>query len=83
MDFVRDQFATGPKIRVLTVVDTFSCFSPVVDPRFSYRVETVVESLDQQRLNARFDEQIASDQFSGPCLEVPRTNLAYFQPGGT
>ena len=37
MDFVHDQLATGRKIRVLTVVDTFSRFSPVVDPRSSYR----------------------------------------------
>lgn len=35
MDFFHDQLATGRKIRVLTVVDTFSRFSPVVDPRFS------------------------------------------------
>jgi HTH-like domain len=32
MDFVHDQLATGQKIRILTVVDTFSRFSPVVDP---------------------------------------------------
>jgi hypothetical protein len=25
------------KIRVLTIVDTFGCFSSAVDPRFSYR----------------------------------------------
>jgi hypothetical protein len=42
MDFVHDQLATGRKIRVLTVVDTFSRFSPAVDPRFSYRGEDVV-----------------------------------------
>jgi putative transposase len=42
MDFVHDQLATGRRIRVLTVVDTFSRFSPVVDPRFSYRGEDVV-----------------------------------------
>ena len=36
MDFVHDQLATGQKIRVLTVVDTFSRFSPAIDPRFSY-----------------------------------------------
>ena len=40
MDFVHDQLATGQKIRVLTVVDTFSRFSPVLDPRFSYRAKT-------------------------------------------
>jgi putative transposase len=39
MDFVHDQLATGRKIRVLTMVDTFSRFLPAVDPRFSYRVD--------------------------------------------
>ena len=47
MDFVHDQLATGRKIRVLTVVDTFSRFSPVIDPRFSYRAEDVVQTLEQ------------------------------------
>jgi len=47
MDFVHDQLATGRKIRVLTVVDTFSRFSPVIDPRFTYRSENVVEALDR------------------------------------
>ena len=37
MDFVHDQLPTGKKIRVLTVVDTFSRYVPVLDPRFSYR----------------------------------------------
>lgn len=46
MDFVQDQLATGRKIRVLTVVDTFSRFSPIVDPRFSYRGEDVVAMLE-------------------------------------
>ena len=45
MDFVHDQLATGQKIRVLTVVGTFSRFSPVIDPRFSYRAEDVVATL--------------------------------------
>ena len=45
MDFVHDQLATGRKIRVLTIVDTFSRFSPAVDPRFSYRGEDVVLTL--------------------------------------
>ena len=47
MDFVHDQLATGRKIRVLTVVDTFSRFSPTVDPRFSYRGEDVVQTLER------------------------------------
>jgi transposase InsO family protein len=47
MDFVHDQLATGQKIRVLTVVDTFSRFSPALDPRFSYRAEDVVATLER------------------------------------
>jgi putative transposase len=47
MDFVHDQLATGKKIRVLTVVDTFSRFSPIIDSRFSYRAEDVVQSLER------------------------------------
>ena len=33
MDFVHDQLATGTKLRVLTIVDTFSRFSPALEPR--------------------------------------------------
>lgn len=47
MDFVHDQLATGKKIRVLTAVDTFSRYVPVLDPRFSYRAENVVRALEQ------------------------------------
>lgn len=47
MDFVHDQLATGRKIRVLTVDDTFSRFSPVVDARFSYKGEDVVQTLER------------------------------------
>ena len=34
MDFVHDQLATGRKFRILTVVDTFTRFSSIIDPRF-------------------------------------------------
>jgi putative transposase len=46
MDFVHDQLATGRKLRVLTVVDTFSRYVPILDVRFNYRGEDVVKSLD-------------------------------------
>ncbi len=49
MDFVHDQLATGRKLRILTVVDTFSRVSPVLDARFSYRGEDVVATLDVNR----------------------------------
>jgi len=47
MDFVHDQLATGRKLRVLTMVDTFSRYVPILDVLFSYRGEDVVNSLDQ------------------------------------
>ena len=45
MDFVHDQLATGRKLRILTIIDTFSHFSPATDPRFSYSGEDVVKTL--------------------------------------
>lgn len=47
MDFVHDQLATGRKIRILTVVDTFSRYVPVLDAQFSYKGEDVVATLNR------------------------------------
>ena len=64
MDFVHDQLATGRKIRVLTVVDTFSRFSPAVDPRFSYRGEDVVATLERACRSVGYPRTIRVDQGS-------------------
>ena len=64
MDFVHDQLALGKKIRVLTVVDIFSKFSPVIDPRFSYRGEDVVATLEQVCAQAGYPGTIRVDQGS-------------------
>jgi len=64
MDFVHDQLATGRKIRVLTIVDTFSRFSPAVDPRFSYRGEDVVLTLERIRKSVGYPKTIRVDQGS-------------------
>ena len=64
MDFVHDQLATGRKLRVLTVVDTFSRFSPVIDPRFSYRGEDVVQTLEKICKRFGFPKSIRVDQGS-------------------
>jgi putative transposase len=37
MDFVHDQLATGGKLRVLKIVDTFSRFAPALELRFTFR----------------------------------------------
>ncbi|MGX1168771.1 hypothetical protein AB7M16_005037 [Bradyrhizobium sp. USDA 372] len=39
---VHDQLASGHKLRVLIMVDTFSRFSPALAPRFTFRGTDVV-----------------------------------------
>jgi putative transposase len=64
MDFVHDQLATGKKIRVLAVVDTFSRYVPVLDARFSYRAEDVVRALEQVCPRIGYPKTIRVDQGS-------------------
>ncbi len=64
MDFVHDQLATGRKLRILTVVDAFSRFSPVIDPRFTYRGEDVVQVLDRTCRRTGYPKAIRVDQGS-------------------
>ena len=63
-DFVHDQLATGKKLRVLTVVDTFSRYVPTLDVRFSYRGEDVVATLDRVCRNIGYPKTIRVDQGS-------------------
>lgn len=62
MDFVHDQLATGWKIRVQTVVDTFSHYAPVIDPRFSHRGEDVVQVLEKVCARIGYPATIRVDQ---------------------
>lgn len=64
MDFVHDQLATGRKIRVLTIIDTYSRFSPAVDARFSYRGEDVVQTLERVCRIVGYPKAIRVDQGS-------------------
>jgi len=47
MDFVHDQLATGRKLSILTIVDTHSRLCSATDPRFTYRGEDVVQTLER------------------------------------
>jgi putative transposase len=62
MDFVHDQLATGRKLRVLTIVDTFSRFSPAIEPRFNFRGSDVVEVLERVGHQFGFPKAIRVDQ---------------------
>ena len=65
VDFVHDQLATGRKLRVLTVVDTYSRYVPVLDARFSYyRGENVVATLDRVCSQIGYPRTIRVDQCS-------------------
>lgn len=62
MDFVHDQLATGRKLHVLTIVDTFTRFSPALEPRFTFRGADVVEVLERVSRQVGFPVTIRVDQ---------------------
>lgn len=64
MDFVHDQLATGHKLRILTVVDTYSRYAPAIDPRFRYRGEDVVQTLETVCARIGYPKAIRVDQGS-------------------
>lgn len=64
MDFVHDQLATGRRLRVLTILDLFSRFSPAIDPRFSYRGQDVVQTLERVCRQIGYPKTIRLDQGS-------------------
>jgi putative transposase len=64
LDFVADQMTLGRKARILTVVDIVSKFSPAIDPRFSYRGEDVVATLERVCAQMGYPNTIRVDQGS-------------------
>ena len=64
MDFVHDQLCTGRKLRILTVVDTFSRFSPAIDPRYTYLGRDVVQTLEKVCKRVGYPKTIRVDQGS-------------------
>ena len=85
MDFVHDQLFDGRKIRVLTVVDTFTRLSPAIEVRQQFRGADVVEVLE--RVIGRLATQrpfgwtmarnlSARTSISGPLCAVSRSTSA-------
>ena len=62
LGIVSTYYAASRKIRVLTVVDTLLRYSPVIDPRFSYRAEDVVAALEQACAVQGYPKTIRVDQ---------------------
>lgn len=70
MDLVHDQLATGKKLRVLTVVDTFSRYVPVLVPCHSYRGEDVVHTLGRVRTKLAIRRRFLLIKGSNLCLAI-------------
>ena len=64
MDFVHDQLFDGRKVRILTIVDTFSRYAPAIDVKQSYRGMDVVETLDRVARQVGYPKTIRLD--NGP-----------------
>jgi len=47
MDFVSDQLFDGTKLRILTIVDAFTRFSPAIKARKSFKPNEVVNTLER------------------------------------
>ena len=61
---VHDQLATGSKLRILTVIDPFSRFSPSVVPRFSFRAPDVINVRENACAEVGYPASIRMDQGS-------------------
>jgi putative transposase len=64
MDFVHDQLFDGTKIRALTIIDTHTRLSPVVEVRQSYRGQDVVATLERGAAQFGYPKTIRVD--NGP-----------------
>jgi putative transposase len=51
-----------PELRVLTIVDTFSRFSPALEPRFTFRAADVVSILEKMASEVGLPAKIRVDQ---------------------
>nr|GAJ37574.1 insertion element IS476 hypothetical 39.2 kDa protein [Bradyrhizobium sp. DOA9] len=62
MDLVHDQLATGGKLRVLSITDIFSRFSPAQEPRLTLHGTDVVDVLERLCNEVRIPATIGIDQ---------------------
>lgn len=61
MDFLSDQLFDGRKIRILTIVDTFSKLSPAIDVRPRYTGADVVATLERVTIECGVPKTIRVD----------------------
>ena len=81
MDFLPDQLFDGRKIRILAIIDTFSRFSPALDPRFAYKACDVVQTLELAGKAVGYPRVIRVD--NGPEFVSRDLDLWAYQRGVT
>ena len=81
MDFVHDELFDGKKIRVLTVIDIFTRFSPAIDARFTYKGADVVDMLERVAREVGYPMTIRLD--NGPEFISRELDLWAFMRGVT
>ena len=88
MDFAYGRLATGTMLRLLTIVDTFSRFSPAIDARFNCGATGVVEVLERIGREVRLPviiradgSEFVSSERSRPVACPRDLTLDFSQPG--
>jgi putative transposase len=81
MDFVHDQLFDGRKIRILTIVDTFTRLSPATDVRQHFRGCDVVDTLERVIRESGCPKTIRLD--NGPEFISKQLDLWAFMHGVT
>lgn len=64
MDFMSDQLFDGTRLRILTIVDAYTRFSPAIEARKSFKADDVVNTLDRVTRKYGVPEEIRVD--NGP-----------------
>ena len=81
MDFVHDQLFDGRKIRVLTIVDTFTRYAPAIEARFGFKGGDVVATLERVAGEVGYPACIRLD--NGPEFVSKELDLWAFMRGVT
>jgi len=81
MDFFHDQLFDGRKIRILTIVDTFTRLAPAIDVRPQFRSGDVVDTLERVTREVGCPKTIWVD--NGPEFVSKELDLWAFMRGVT